>query len=689
MSTIIGFPGASTPGNSIGASNVNPAFVDNNLETVKAFKDTATGQFEALKNAADAAKGAAETAIESAMSFDPGSAPPVEYIIPASEVVSPSTLTTQTTLADASFTPVAMASFQGAFTPGDVPSPASAQAPVLPSVTLTPLPTQPAAAELTAPAVDAAVLSAPQYSAPTFSAPELPLSPANVIVTLPEVAFGASPQALTVTAIDLSTLSAAKARLEIFLKIPDLQSGTPKEYSETFAPPRDMLSEWSQNATLANKDTSNKQRLAGRRDARFNSPVLERLWQGRGVVRPSSLRAVQSSYVAVTNGRETLAQNAADEARQIRYVYEEAVLQREAYLSLFTAVNELDQQRLQLDVDVIAIKAAAEVEKIKASISDFNAQVSLLAAQAEAYAAQLQTYDANVRRFKAEVEAEATKGAINEARARTFSAQAQAESSKRQAFDAALSVEKQKLDALASQISARGVTLSKAQTDLEKYKASALVHSSKLVQARGEIAAYSARSSAVAASNRAQAAKARVESAKTQLVAQDARRELARVEAENATLRAQIITRTAQLQETISENSAAAVTADALATQQSVAFAKAAAPALGRRANAGLAADAAQAASRFVSTAANAASQATQLSQSVNNTLANAYAALYESAGRAAAAVSAGEFSGFRAAKSVSASYSNTGSKETSSSQSAVRQVSTSQEDAYSVEGGV
>lgn len=686
--SILAFPGATTPAQSIAATTPYTAIASAGVSKAVSFKTTAEQQYDALKTAADSAKSAAKTAIDASLAFSPGSTPTIDYVIPTQSNAGSTTLGATVTTAAASFQPVQLANFSATYAPGSPPSASIATAPDIPSITLTPIAALSTASSLTAPASPNLNLVAPELASPTPAAVTPPAPPASLTLTLPPAAFGAAPQPLVIAPISTDGLTSAAGKFEQLTSFESPTAGFGLEFSTGYARASGLATAWRQSGTYEYLDPSNNRATHRARSAGHQaSPILERLWRGRGAVRSAAMRSVQSTYANnVINRREDMAQGRAAEARTLRWAYEETSLYNAALLGVLAAVNDIDLIRLELDVDVIALKAAAEIEKVKAAVGAYNGEVAVLAAQAEAYAAQLQTYNALVSRFKAEVQAEATKADANDVSGRAFKVKAQAETGKRKAFESQLDVEKQKLDTLATKIAARGLTLSKAQIDLEKYKAAVLAHSSELVRTRGEFAAYSVKASAAAAANRTQAAKARVEAAKTQLPAQQARREVAIVEAENAKLRAEIIARTAKLQESIAKNSAAAVEAEAKAAEKTNEFSSTIASAIKNRAVAGLEADKAQAAARFSSAAAQAASQATQLSQGVNNTLANAYGALYEAVGRAAASVAAGEFSGFRVSKSVSASYNVSGTQDFSNSETQSRQTSVSEDDTYDVE---
>lgn len=694
---IISFPGATTPGQSISASGPYTEIAETGIGQAEAFKSTADGQYQALKTAADSAKATAATEIGAAMGFSPGVVPAVDYVIPAPSSEGNDSIASSLTTAAPTFTPTAMVDFSASFSAGTAPDASTATAPTIPTVTLTPVTVDAAPDALTAPATPTLSVSPPTYTPPALSNVALPTPPSAVNVAIAATVFGSAPEPLTIAPIGTDALLEAKATFEALLALEVPVVGPPnKPASYIDTTELDFLitntfSKWSSGGTFVKAFNAELGALSEKFEEKrvdiAGHSLFPLLWQGRAAVVSPAEFTVSSSYSSTIEQRELEATSRQNAARNYRWTYEEASQKRAAYLSLYSMVNELDLKRYQVEVDLLAYSATVELEKVKVAISDYNGAVAVLAAQAETYAAQLQTYDANVRRFKAQIQAEEVKADLNEGRSRTFGIEAQAESSKRQTYEAALSVEKQKIDALATRIAARGLELSKAQFALEKYKADALTHSNNLLQTRKEFSAYSVRASAAASANRAEATKARVEAAKLQLSSQQARREVAKVEAKNAELRAQIVARTANLQATIAKNSAAAVQAGAEGAIFESTQLTTVASAIKARASASISVDKAQAASRFAVSATQAASQATQLAQSVNTTLANAYAALYEAAGRASAAVAAGEFSGFRAAKSVSASYNVSGSREYSNSETQVRQKSVSQEDQYDAEG--
>lgn len=689
------FPGASTPGKSITGGGAYSSVATTGITQASAFAATAEGQFEALQTAAAAAKSAASAALNTALGYSPGAAPGVSFAAPSFSAAGSATVSANVTPLVPTFTPVQSAAFTASFSPGSAPQSSVIAAPDTPTLSLDPVPTASGVDAVSAVAMPTQSAPTLSYTPGTYTPAASAAAPGAITTSLPSGDFGAAPAALVLPEglIDTTALDAAKAALESFSTFADPTSDlttTLLTGSPWFQAALDKLDSWQELGTYAALDAANSTEFADNWSSIVDGvvDVQARLWNGRGQLRTAAQAAADAAYADVVSLRERSVQEKNNAARSVRWAYEDAVLRRDAFFELYNTVVELDTRTYQLRIDSLLVQAGVQIDRVKAAVGEYNAAVALLSADAEAYAAQLQTYDAMVRRFKAEVEAEAAKGGINEIRARTFSTQVRAEISKQSTYEAQIGIEKQKVEALAAQVSARSIALAKAEVEVEKYRAQALLYSNELVQTRRLFSTYSAQAAAVTAANRAQASKARADGVKLSASTQQVRVAAAQVESQNAVIRAAAAQRAAALQNVITTNRAVDVQAGAKAAVYDASLTPALLQAVKARAEAGVSADKAQAAMRYISTTAQPAEQAVQLAQSANAVLANAYASLYEAAGRAAAAAASGELSGFRASKSISASYNLSGTEDFSMSESQVRQVSVSEDDAYSAEAG-
>jgi hypothetical protein len=681
------FPGAETPGATIGPAFFGGSIAEGALSTVQTMASRADGLLSSLRAVANNAGAQAEQAIKSALSLSPGEVPEIEFVVP--EYAEPELAGFSAPAIEPLEIPELPETdkFEVQFNVHQRPSLGWTPLPDTVSVAFPQAPDVSAQASLGAPALAElpAIGNAPDLALPIGSVPH-PDAPALFESSLTAPVFGEAPALPTLPKLDVAVIDRAFSSLQSRLTAETANldtyqlSFTPELFDQVFRSVGHALGgeDWFDPEVFISPAEGRLSSIAQQHDASMRA-----LWALRGLRVPEAV----DTYNAETRAREANISAVSQQVAKERWKFDAIVAATKLFAAAHATMMDVELRLYELDMDRALAVGQSELAKTKAAVLKFNAAASMLDAEAEAYNAGLSVLTAKIDRYKSTLKQQEALAEANAVTAAVFAAEADAESAKVDVYRSELEADRQRLAALRAKISARSAYLIKAEVAVEKYRADILQWASEAERVKSEYSVFAAKAQAVSIANRAEATKAGGSTAMNSGVTARAQAAAAQVEAESARLRASIASRTALYEQASITNAAVSTAAGMEEAQFSVRAAGEQTRLAGEIAPMGSAADQAVAVSRYLSAAMQSTAQASQLTQSANTTLANAYASLYETVGRASAAVASGKLSGFRGSQSIDASYRLSGSENSGRSKQIQFDTTVSETDDYRREG--
>ena len=381
--------------------------------------------------------------------------------------------------------------------------------------------------------------------------------------------------------------------------------------------------------------------------ARRVAPMLDR----RGLDVPSGTYAFDDWLQA------TMVEYSADSATLFSAQYRDDVIR--AAFALASAAEEI-LVKIDLGLYDARFEYALETAKAqlifaKAVVAAYNAEVAKLDALVVNYNAALLALRAQAQAVLTEAEIAQLIGGANKLIARQFTIGEDAKQSDVKVFRAQIAGEAAKLTAQKAQIEALEAKVALAQANMLDYTGSTAAYEAEVQNVKNVFDSYVARSRAVTEENEMTRAEVRGGTASLRGLASQAKASASAAAAE--AIRKVRVSKSDEAN-FVSDGAVNDVARYSIAStksnysqevsQMSVdAAVDSVAPAA--------IADIGRAVSRFTRIALESSGRAASLAQRANESLARAYAAAYEAAGKAGAAVAAGELSGFRASASLTA----------------------------------
>jgi len=281
------------------------------------------------------------------------------------------------------------------------------------------------------------------------------------------------------------------------------------------------------------------------------------------------------------------------------------------------------------------------VAELEGKVLEYNAGLTRLQLLAEAA-------QANARLAKAT-------GEVNQAVGRNFAIQEKGKALDAKVFSALVASEAAKLEGMKGEIAEVEAGLAQAQVGLANYMNTTTQYSGEVARIKGVYDKYKASTLATIEQNRAGEAIARSSALELRGVASAAGAAAARAGVESIQLsRAAELAKASYVDQTNINDLAAYDVAKKLESFV-VSSSEARIEAAQREVHPASVADIGKAIASFSSNAMQSAGRAAALAQQANETLARAYAAAYEVAGKAGAAIQTGKLSGYRVSATLSA----------------------------------
>jgi hypothetical protein len=317
------------------------------------------------------------------------------------------------------------------------------------------------------------------------------------------------------------------------------------------------------------------------------------------------------------------------------------------------------------------MEANLELAKSKAAL--YNAELIKFQGALAEYKAYIAAVRADSVRVDLEVKNSELGARLNQQISGVFQATERAKAASVGVYRASAMAEEAKLQGYEALMQSYAGKVAEAQAKVLQYSGKTQMYAAEVERIKNVYALYEAKADSVVSSNRAAVASVSAVQTRLQAIASRASLESAKAAAEATAVSVQNAAREASYESTNSKNLVQGATARIGASNYSemvkgyvnglstgsVTFAQVSANHEAQR--------------RFADTALDSAFRAATITQSANESLARAYASVYEAAGKAGAAVSSGKLSGFRASASLSATGSvgagwNRGYSHTSSS---------------------
>jgi hypothetical protein len=329
-------------------------------------------------------------------------------------------------------------------------------------------------------------------------------------------------------------------------------------------------------------------------------------------------------------------------------------------------------------------RAKAQLVLAKAIVAGYNAEVAKLDALVLNYNSQLIALRAQAQAVLTEAEIANLIGGANKLIARQFTIGEEAKQSDVRVFRAQISGEAAKLTAQKAKVEALEAAVAQAQAGMLTYTGDTAAYEGEVQNVRNIFDSYVAKSRAVTEENEMSRAEERASTAGLKGLAAQARSAASAAAAE-AVRKARISkSNEAYYLSGGAVNDVARYEIASTKSDYSQEVTQMSVDAAVDSVEASSIASIGQAISRFTRIALESSGRAASLAQRANESLARAYAAAYEAAGKAGAAVAAGQMSGFRASASMTAAGSIDASRTSAESYSSSGNIRYSESDTAS-----